>query len=171
MLQYLQNILYKYALRFYLNIAKPYATTYQQAINMIEQEYTSKVWQTKVKDYLHSLRVSEFVEQSMKMSASLSKVYKFIMKLSYQVPVLHCGDAHKIKFLHRATVGYQWTHEPLSRVATTQTSFPNLYTKLNAALQLDKKGKIQLIKDKAHKPIRETQEETGVNYVGLGCYG
>lgn len=84
-LQYLHNALSKDALRFYLNAVQPYATTFQQAVAMIDREYNSTVHQNRVKNYLKSLRVRDFEENGMDVSLSLSKVYKLILKLPRQV--------------------------------------------------------------------------------------
>lgn len=73
-LQYLHIVLWKDALRFYLNAVQPYTTTFQQAVAMIDREYNSPVRQNRVKNYLTSLRVKNFEENGMDISFSLSKM-------------------------------------------------------------------------------------------------
>lgn len=85
-LQYLHNILSKDASRFYLDRVSHYVTTFQQAVEMIDHEYNSIVRQTRVKNYLNNLRVSEFESNGNEISVALAKVYKTILKLSRQVP-------------------------------------------------------------------------------------
>lgn len=88
-LQSLHNVLSTDALRFYLDAVQPHATTFKQAVAMNDQEYNSPVCQNRVKNYLTSLRVREFVGNGMEVSTRLSKVYKLTLKLFGQVPPLH----------------------------------------------------------------------------------
>lgn len=62
----------------------------------------------------------------------LDKEYKFILKLSIQVPISHKGDAHRIEFHRGAVIGAYWYREPLSRVATNDLNFKQLYGELEA---------------------------------------
>lgn len=133
-LQYFHNLLSRDAKRFYLAKFEIYAHSFQQAVEMINREYSSPVRQTRLKNYFNTLRVSEFVKGGLETSSASAKVYKLINKLSRQVPALHRGDAHKIEFLRNAAVGYSWSREPLSRVATHHISFQMLYGELEAVL-------------------------------------
>lgn len=170
-LQYLHNILSKDASRFYLDRVAHYATTFQQAVEMIDQEYNSIVRQTRVKNYLNNLRVSDFEANGDEISVALMKVYKAILKLSRQVPVSHRGDAHRIEFLRRSVVGYNWSHEPLSRVATHNLSFQQVYGELEAALQLDKEARIALLRDKASNANKQRNDDIiSTNFAGQGRY-
>lgn len=170
-LQYLHNILSKDAQRFYLDRVAHYATTFQQAIDMINQEYNSPVRQTRVKNFLNSLRVSEYVDQGMEVSSALAKVYRLILQLSRQVPASHRGDAHRIDFLRRSVIGFGWSHEPLSRIATHNLSFQQVYGELEAALQLHKEAHMAQLKDKASNTLRQTDEKlVPVHYSGQGRY-
>lgn len=170
-LQYIHNLLSKDAKRFYLERVATYAQTFQQAVDMVNQEYNSPVRQTRVKNYLNSLRVSEFVKKGDEKSAALAKVYRLITKLSRQVPASHRGDAHKIEFLRNATVGYTWSHEPLSRVATHGLSFQMLYGELEAALQLDKEAKVAIARDSASSAKYAAVDEVDIRFAGQGRYG
>lgn len=107
---------------------------------MIDQEYNSPVRQTRMKNFYDSIRVSEFVNQGVEISLALAKVYKLILQLSRQVPVSHRGDAHRIDFFCRSVIGFGWSHEPLSRIATNNLSFQKVYGELEAALQLHKEA-------------------------------
>lgn len=73
-LQYLHNLLSGDAKRFYLDKVDGIATTFQHAVQLINDEYNSHVRQTRIKDYLNTLRVSTFVEKGLTASDSLSKV-------------------------------------------------------------------------------------------------
>lgn len=168
-LQYLHNLLSKDAKRFYLERVSTYAQTFQQAVELVNEEYNSPVRQMRVKNHLNSLRISEFIKKGDEVSVALAKVYKLITKLSRQVPASHRGDAHKIEFLRNAAVGYSWSHEPLSRVATHGLSFQILYGELEAALQLDKEAKLAIARDSASS-LSPRQEEVEIRYAGQGRY-
>lgn len=75
-------------------------------------------------------------------SAALGKTYKAIKKHALQVPQSHCGKAHKVKFISRAIVGYDWATEPLSRIATQNLSFQMLYGELESAIHLSKEEQL-----------------------------
>lgn len=139
---------------------------------MINREYNSPVRQTRVKNYLNTLRVSDFVKGGFEISSALAKVNKLITKLSRHVPASHRGDSHKIEFLRNATVGFSWSREPLSRVATHSLTFQMLYGELEAALQLDKEAKLALARDNAlGKSIHYDERGLGIHYAGQGRYG
>lgn len=170
-LQYLHNIVTKDAHRFYIDRVKAYATTYEQAVGMIEAEYNSPVRQSRVKNYLNSLRMHDFIGDKTDSAAALAKVYRTILKLSRQVPTSHKGDAHRIEFLRCAVVGYDWSREPLSRVATCGLSFQQLYGELEAAVQLEKESKIAKLRDRATDNARDRSDEAvAINFAGQGRY-
>ena len=171
-LQFLHNLLRGDAKRYYLDKIDGYATSFQQAIQMLEEEYNSPVRQTRVKNYLNSLRVTAFAAEGKEMSAALALTYKSIIKLSRQAPRSHQGDAHKVEFLRNAVIGMSWSSEPLSRVATHQLTFQQLYSELEAALQLDKESKLAVIRDRAQLNQRSVPHDssTGILYTGQGRY-
>lgn len=170
----MHNILSKDAQRFYLDRVRDYASTFEQAVNMIEMEYNSPVRQTRVKNYLSNLRVSKLVNDGAEVSIALAKVYRQIINLSRQVPASHHGEAHRIEFLRRAVVGYDWSREPLSRVATHSLTFQQLYGELEAAVQLDKESKLANLQDRASSVGDQGVESDGgiasINYAGQGRY-
>ena len=130
-LQYLYNIKGGDAKRFYLNVVMPNFNTYNQAIDLIRQEYNSVVRQNRVKNVLNQLRLQEKLGDNQDEREAPAKLYKIITKLSLQVPPSHRGNAHKIQFLRNAVVGCEWATEPLSRIATHNLSFQQLYGELN----------------------------------------
>ena len=171
-LQFLHNLLRGDVKRYYLNKIDGYETSFQQAIQILEEEYNSPVRQTRVKNYLNSLRVTAFVAEGKEMYDGLALTYKSIIKFSRQAPRSHQGDAHKVEFLRNAVVGMPWSSEPLSRVATHQLTFQRLYSELEAALQLDKESKLAIIRDRARLDQRRGPHDhsTGILYTGKGRY-
>ena len=104
-LAYLHSALARDAKRFYLDVVDGYASGFQQPVNMVEGEYNSIVRQTGVKNYLNTLRLSQFESEGMETPESLERVYKTITKLSLQVPRAFRGKEHKVGFLRKAGVG------------------------------------------------------------------
>ena len=139
---------------------------------MLEEEYNSTVRQTRVKNYLNSLRVTAFVAEGKEMYAALALTYKSIIKFSRQSPRSHQGDACKVEFLRNAVVGMTWSSEPLSRVATHELTFQQLYSELEAALQLDKESKLAIIRDRAQLDQRQVPHDgsIGILFTGQGRY-
>ena len=104
-LQYIHNILRGDAKRSYLDGVEGYASSYQQAVGMINSEYNSPVRETRVKNYLTSLHLASFKSKGIETSAALSQICKIIRKISRQTPRSHQEDAHKAEFLRNAVVG------------------------------------------------------------------
>lgn len=138
--KYLHNLLRKDAHRFFLDSVKPVAKSYSGAVELLEKEYNSVVRQTRVKNHLNGLRLSQFINDETDVASALAKVYRRILTMSRQVPMTHRGDAHKIEFMRRAVVGYSWAKEPLSRVATAGLKFQQLYAELEIAVQLERES-------------------------------
>lgn len=103
--KYLRNILSKDGLRFSLDPVQLYATAYQQALAMIDIEYSSAVRQNCIKNYLISLSVRELEATALDVSSCLSKLNRLILKLSRQMPQSHGGDAHR-----SSSYGKQYYH-------------------------------------------------------------
>ena len=106
-LQYMHNLLRQDAKRFYIDKVDGYATSFNQAVDIIESEYNPKVRQTKVKNYFNTLRLTKFISEGLQVSEALAKVHNVINKLARQALASHRGEAHKIEFLHHAVVGYE----------------------------------------------------------------
>lgn len=94
-LQYLHNLLQGDAKRYYFDKIDRYATSFLQAIQMLEREYNSPARQNRVENYLNSLRVTTFVAQRIEISEALAKVYTSMIKLSRQAPRSHQGTPIK----------------------------------------------------------------------------
>lgn len=105
----------------------------------------------------------------MEVSAGLSKVYKLILKLSQPAPPSHRGDAHRIEFLRKAVLSYQWAHEPLLRVAMHNISFQQLYRELEASLQLNKEAQLEISRESGGRS-ELVSNNASVAYTGQGRY-
>jgi len=132
--QYLRNLLRGDAMRLYLDKVQPYATSFTHAVDQVSAEYNSIAPQNRVKNYLKSYRMRTLMAEGMTETAALEQTYKTITKLAPQVPLSYQGDEHKVELLRKAVIGSPWATEPLSRIATNQLTFQQLYGELEAAL-------------------------------------
>ena len=171
-LDYLHNLLSGDAKRFYLDVVDGYASGFQQAVDMVEGEYNSIVRQTRVKNYLNTLRLSQYESEGIETPASLERVYKTITKLARQVPRAFRGEEHKVDFLRKAVVGNSWANEPLSRIAPHNVGFQQLYGELESALNLSRESKLAVMQDTLTKRLNKVQEDDlpGILYQGQGRY-
>lgn len=79
---------------------------------------------------MNSLRVHDYIGDKTDTSMSLPNVYNVFFKLSRQVPASHLDHARRIEFLRWVFIGYDWSREPLSRVATNGLTLQQLYGEL-----------------------------------------
>lgn len=88
-LRYLHKLMQVYAKRYYLDVVDGYATTFQQAVDLVERECTFHARQNKVKNLLKSLRLSKFVTEGIDRTEALARVYKSITRIFRQAPISH----------------------------------------------------------------------------------
>lgn len=75
-------------------------------------------------------------------------------------------------FFRNPVIGYKWSRKPLSRVATDNLSFQQLYSELEVALQLENEARLIFLRDKATKSLIEPLDSAvGVNFLGQGRNG
>lgn len=169
--QYLRNILCKDAQQFFLDRVEVFVTNFDQAVDMIGREYNSPVRQTRVNNYLNSVRVLDLVPKKLEVFVALSKVYRQILQLSRRVPPSHHGDAHRIEFIRQVVIGYPWAHKPLFRVATHELTFQQLFGELEAALQLHTEAQIVSLRvEAARGALNQSGKDAPINYSGQGKY-
>ena len=63
------------------------------------------------------------------------------------MPISHRGNACKVEFLRNAVVGCEWATEPLSRIATYNLTFQQLYGELESGHLLNKEAKIAVLRE------------------------
>ena len=135
------------ATRFYLDSVFPHVQTFNHPVELIGQEYNSSVQLNRVNNVLNTPPLRKLCENQDE-GEELSKVYKIITNLAPKVPRSHRWNAPKIEFLRNAVVGFDWATEPLSRIATQNLSFQQLYGELEVAHQLDKEAKLAVLGEK-----------------------
>lgn len=140
-LSYVHSLVSKHAHREYIERVRPHLTPYSDAIEEIERDYNSAVQQTRVKNHLSNSHISSYVTTDVNTDADLEILYKRILTMSRQVPPSHRGHAHKIEFLRSAVTDNKWAIKRLSRIATSNLSFQELYAELEIAVQLNRESK------------------------------
>jgi len=170
-LQFLHNIVVGAAKRYYINHVQAFATTFAQAVEMVGNEFNSAVQQNEVKTYLSTYDMNALVEGGKTEAGALAHTYKTIVKLAPLLPRCHQGDANSVDFLHHAVLGYEWATEPLSRVATHDLSFQQLYGELAASLQLHSAAKRAKDRRSSIADGQVKSELASVMFAGQGVYG
>lgn len=129
----------KNANRLFLESVNPNVESYHEAANLLKNEYNSAVRQTRIKFHLSGLWIERFVKDEVDTAAALAVVPKEMFAMFQQVSEFYWSDPHKIEFLRKSVVGRQWAEDPLSRIATTELSFQQLYAVLEIAVQFESK--------------------------------
>lgn len=173
-LRYLHNLFDGEAKRVYDDHDDGRCATIGEAVLRMSEEYNSPVRQTAVKNELSSLRMSTLRAQGKREMDALASVHATIVRLAPQLPPTHRGDAHKVDVLWAAVVGTVWAIEPMSRIATSQLTYQQLYNELVASLQLHVETLAASARDAAPLGLSgATSLRRGiapVNYTGQGMY-
>lgn len=140
-LHYFHNTLSKDAFLFLTLVVASIVSTFQRAVNFISAEYNSPVRQARIKNYLASLRIADFVGKRKEVFEALTLNYRIILKFLIQFLPSHQGDAHRIEFLRSSVVSCYWAREPLSQAVPHQLLFQQLFGELESSLQLYKESK------------------------------
>lgn len=167
-MDYLYNLLYGDAKRYNLDTVYGYATTFQQAFSMIESKQNSIVRQTRVKIYLNTIRIAQFAAEGLETPAALEKLYKMVTKLARQLQKAFLGGAHRVEFLRKSVVCYDWPTEPLSRIATHKLNFQQLYGELESALNLHREARLATVLDSVTKKLKKANKRELLDIIFRG---
>jgi len=147
-LQFLHNPLIGTAKVFLLDKFFPVASTYEEAVDHVHREYHPVFQQEQMKNDLSNLRVSYLVGKDMTVDLALVEVYKRVSSRSRMVPSAYKGEEHRVAFLRGAVTGYNWAAEPLSRIATHNLCFQQLYAELSWSLSLCRESSNSVSRDR-----------------------
>lgn len=139
-LLFLHNLLGGDAKRFYSSDVQDKASTYTEAVAMIEAHYNTDAKQKHAKFVLDHHRMSSLVAAGLTEMDALAATYSLINKLAPRVPRHYHGDAFKVDFLKNAVLGYPWAMVPLRRALTDHLSYRQLYRELEVALHIRIEG-------------------------------
>ena len=147
---------------------------YAHSAELMNQKYNCPVRQSRVKNVLSQMRLCNKLGEIQDEAETLAKGHKTINKLSPQVPVSHRGNKDRIQFLRNAVLGYEWTAEPLSRIESQDLLFQQLYSEIEATVQLSKEGKIASMRDSMGPTRNQTDQDeskiAGILYANQGKY-
>lgn len=180
--QLLHNLLRGDAKRFFLTEVDPVVVTYIDAVARVRDEYHSQVRRHQAKNFLTSLRMRAFELKGMTLEEALTETYNAVMKTGKLLPDSHRGEAHRVEFLRRAVVGYEWATQPLSRISTHPLGFQALYGELQSALFLHQEARRAAVQDgmvdvksppadKMPSVLFQGQGRYAVRHSGLGSTG
>lgn len=95
---------------------------YSDIFKTIKEEYDSVVRQTRVKNHLSNLCISNYVTFKDDTAAASALLNKQILTTFRQVPPSLWDDAHKIEFPRSAEIGDECATKPPSGAATSNSS-------------------------------------------------
>jgi len=160
-LQYMYHMIKGDAKRFYNEKIRDSTANFSDACRIMYDEYHSFTRQTRIKNHLTSLRVSNMVSQTCSIMDALEKVHQTICKLYLQAPAAYRNETHKTEYLRHAVIGMTWSKEPLSRLASMNLSYQEFYSQLEASIQQEREEKKFVAVDKANAHI-SGQEATDI---------
>lgn len=99
-----RNILGKGENLFFLESVKPASGGFQEAVDLLEKEYSFIVGQTLARNHMSSLRIEYLVRDDVDTAATGTKAYKCKPKMSRHMPESHRSDSLKIEFLRKAII-------------------------------------------------------------------
>jgi len=170
-LQFLHNLLTGAAKVFLLDKVLPVASTYEDAVDHVHREYHPVVQQEQMKNDLSNLRVSYLVGKGMTVDLALVEVYKRVSSRSRMVPAAYQGEEHRVAFLRGAVIGYTWAAEPLSRIATHNLSFQQLYAELSSSLSLSRESANAVARDRILSGSGSVADDSAdIMFQGQGQY-
>jgi len=170
-LQFLHKFLTGAAKVFLLDKVLPVVNTNGDAVDHVHQEYHPFVQREQMKNSLSNLRVSCLVGKGMTVNLALVKVYERVSRRSRMVLAADQGDEHRIAFLRGVVIGYTWAAEPLSRIATHNLSFQQLYAELSSSLSLSWESANAVARDRILSGSGSVACDTGnIMFQGQGQY-
>jgi hypothetical protein len=154
--QHISNLFGGEAKRFYSREIHDKYSTFEEAIAVLEKEYSSFPRQQRILSYLENLRIPPLLHRGSTKSEALHHVWQEITRLSGQCPPSHRSDENKVAMLRAAVIENSWARDPISRAATQPLKLPTLYTKpqsrfrmkrlQNGRARLDTVGSSQILK-------------------------
>jgi hypothetical protein len=136
-LHHLHNVLGGEAKRFYNKQVQENYATFEEAVAVLEREYSSFPRQQRILTHLENLRVPPLLAKGKTKSEALHQIWQEITRLGPQCPPSHRSDEIKVAMLRAAVIGNSWARDPVSRAATTPMTLHALYTQLEASIQIE----------------------------------
>lgn len=135
----MHNLLPDEAHRFFLENVKPIVSSYKDSVSLLENEYSSVVRQTSIKNFLRTSRVEEYFTPEPYTAAAISTVCKRITSFPRHVTPSHRGNDHRSNIICSNVIGCELAEEALGRIGTKDILFLGLYAELEISVQIDRK--------------------------------
>ena len=157
--EYFVNIFEGPARTFFLNNAQN-GMAFEQLANMMIREYNSDARQLHVQGILEGLRLRKFMveHEITNVSEGLTKLINIIEELTPQCQPEFRTNAHKISFLRKAVLGYEWAKGPISNIITSRYTFNAFVTALRESIQLE--NEINLVSRPSAQTLLPATEDT-----------
>jgi len=168
-LQFLHNLLTGAVKVFLLDKVLPVTSTYEDAVDHVHKEYHPVVQKEQMKNDLSNLRLSYLVGKGMTVDLALVEVYKRVSSRSTMVPAADQGEEHRVAFFRGAVIGCTWAAEPLSRIATDNLLFQQLYAELSSSLSLSRERANAVARDRILSGSKSVADDTAdIMFQGQG---
>jgi hypothetical protein len=149
-LQHLHNLLGGEEKRFYNREIHDNYQSFEEAAAVLGKEYSSFPRPKLILAHLEDLRIQPLMTRRMTKSEALHHVWQEITRHGAQCPRSHRSDENKVVMLRTAVIGNSWARDPISRAATSPTTWHALDTQLEAVIQIEKEELAAKRKDTAN---------------------
>lgn len=172
--QYMHHLFCGEALRFYRNGVATIAQTFEEANQMMRNEFNSLTRQNRCRAQLQRLRLAHVMrKEKLDTVSALEFIRDFIAKLAGQCPREYREEAHKSEYLSDAVMGNQWATQCLATSRIEGWSFQRLYTALDAAFMHHEQCELARKRDGKMSDIKDQWPASpiGTFYEGQSVYG
>lgn len=124
------------AKRFFRERVEGRATSYAEAVAMMQSEFNSLTRQNRIRKHLQTLRLNHIVkEKNISTTKALEELRDEITRLAPQGPRTHQSEEDRTEYLYKAVVGAPWAKSALSMSlsANPPWTFQQLFTALDTA--------------------------------------
>lgn len=135
-LQFMHNLFKRQALRFFNTTARSSARTYEQAKELMVEQFNSENVRSRVLNQLQSIRFVTYVRSEGSRTKALSVMSNYIQNQSTKCPLTHQEEAHRVGFLKRAIIREPWAR-PIIREVNEKNRYQEFYQDFANALQLE----------------------------------
>jgi len=166
-LKFFHRIFEGEAKTFYRNNIAHKVGSFNEAIVVMRNEYSSIARQNRVRKFLQGLSLRSIMrEKRLSVSESLDHLREVISKYAPQGPENHRSENDKIEYLSDALVGTDWAKPVLaqSTSASPAWSFQQLFTALDTAWLHEQREKDSKAKSSSSSLVPSSLP--GVNFVG-----
>lgn len=134
-LQFIPIILKGDARRFYKDMLRKHATSYENTMNLITAKFNIPEKQ-RIKKFLNSLRLQKFVTKDGAPQDAFTELVAKVERLFPQVPPSFMCEDNKLELLEQDILGMQWESAAIAKMHKNGASFVSFMTDLAKGLQI-----------------------------------